>query len=63
MSKWYNNPNSFPEQVMEKIVERAIQEHKLFELLFTENGRKLWQVWGEERIRDLIFKKLGIKRR
>jgi len=63
MSKWHSNSNSFPEQVMEKIVERAIQEGKLFELLFTENGRKLWQIWGEERIRDLIFKKLGIKRR
>jgi hypothetical protein len=61
--KWHTNSGSSPEQTMERIVERAIQEGKLFELLFTENGRRLWQAWGEERIRDLIFQKLNIKRR
>jgi hypothetical protein len=51
----------FPEMCLERIVERAIEEGKLFELLFTERGRKLWQGWREDQIRALIFKKLGIK--
>jgi hypothetical protein len=59
--KWHTTSEAFPEQIIEEIVERAIQEGKLFELLFTKNGRRLWQFWGEERIRDLIFKKLKIK--
>ena len=36
----------FPEACLERIIERAIEEGKLFELLFTENGRKLWEKWG-----------------
>jgi hypothetical protein len=51
----------FPEMCLERIVERAIEEGKLFELLFTEKGRKLWQGWQEHQIRALVFKKLGIK--
>jgi hypothetical protein len=50
----------FPEACIEKIVERAIEEGKLFELLFTEEGRKLWEKWGEDRIRELVMKKLSI---
>jgi len=61
--KWHPPSEAFPEQIIERIVERAIQEGKLFELLFTENGHHLWQFWGEEKIRDLIFQKLKIKRR
>jgi hypothetical protein len=38
----------------------AIEEGKLFELIFTEEGRKLWEKWGEDRIRELVMKKLGI---
>jgi len=48
---------------LERIVERAIEEGKLFELLFTEEGRKLWKIWGEDRVRTLILKKLNIKKR
>ena len=50
----------FPEACIERIVERAIEEGKLFELLFTEEGRKLWEKWGEERIRALVMQKLSI---
>jgi len=50
----------FPEACIEKIVERAIEEGKLFELLFTEEGRRLWEKWGEDRIRELVMKKLSI---
>ena len=50
----------FPEACLERIIELAIEEGKLFELLFTENGRKLWEKWGEDRIRALVMKKLGI---
>ncbi len=53
----------FPEMCLERIVERAIEEGKLFELLFTEEGRKLWKIWGEDRVRTLILKKLNIKKR
>jgi len=37
----------FPEACLERIIEWAIEEGKLFELLFTENGRKLWEKWGK----------------
>ena len=50
----------FPEACLERIIERAIEEGKLFELIFTEEGRKLWEKWGEDRIRALVMKKLGI---
>ena len=51
----------FPEACLEKIVERAIEEGKLFELLFTEEGKKLWERWGEDKIRALVMQKLSIK--
>ena len=51
----------FPEACIEKIVEKAIEEGKLFELLFTEEGRKLWKGWGEDQIRALVMQKLKIR--
>jgi hypothetical protein len=51
----------FPEACIEKIVERAIEEGKLFELLFTEKGRQLWKGWREDQIRALVMQKLSIK--
>jgi hypothetical protein len=51
----------FPEMCLERIVERAIEEGKLFELLFTEEGRKLWKGWREDQIRALVMQKLGVK--
>jgi predicted nucleotidyltransferase len=51
----------FPEACIEKIVERAIEEGKLFELLFTDEGKKLWEKWGEDRIRALVMQKLNVK--
>jgi hypothetical protein len=44
----------FPEACLEKIVERAIEEGKLFELLFTDEGKKLWEKWGEERMGVIV---------
>jgi hypothetical protein len=52
---------AFPESCLEQIIERAIKEGCLFELLFTEKGRQLWRGWPERTIRNLVFKKLGIK--
>ncbi|MDK2800209.1 MAG: hypothetical protein PWQ70_1828 [Clostridiales bacterium] len=52
----------FPESCIERVVERAIEEGKLFELLFTEEGRRLWQGWREDQIRALVMKKLKIKK-
>ena len=51
----------FPEACIEKIVERAIEEGKLFELLFTKEGKRLWERWGEDRIRALVMQKLSVK--
>jgi hypothetical protein len=51
----------FPEACIEKIVEKAIEEGRLFELLFTEEGRKLWKGWREDQIKALVMQKLKIK--
>jgi len=51
----------FPEACIERVVERAIEENKLFELLFTEEGRKLWKGWREDQIRALVMQKLKIR--
>jgi len=51
----------FPEACIERVVERAIEEGKLFELLFTEEGKKLWKGWREDQIRALVMQKLKIK--
>jgi len=45
---------TFDEQVLEDIIEHAIQEGKLFELLFTDNGRRLWSSWSEDRMRKKV---------
>ncbi|RLF05877.1 MAG: hypothetical protein DRJ64_05095 [Thermoprotei archaeon] len=37
-----------------RIIERAIEEGKLFELLFTENGRRLWKNYPEKRVRKYV---------
>ena len=50
--------DSFPESVLESIIDRAIKEGKLFELLFTENGRRLWATWKEDTVKKLVRKKL-----
>jgi hypothetical protein len=51
----------FPESCIERVVERAIEEGKLFELLFTEEGRRLWKGWREDQIRALVMHKLKIR--
>jgi len=51
----------FPEACLERIVEQAIEEGKLFELLFTDEGRRLWEWRGEDKVKELVMKKLGIK--
>ena len=51
----------FPEACIERIVERAIEEGKLFELLFTEEGKRLWKGCREDQIRALVMQKLKIK--
>lgn len=59
----FRNTEKFPEMCLERLVERAIEGGKLFELLFTEEGRKLWEWRGEDKMRELVMKKLKIKRR
>lgn len=58
----FRNYGKFPEMCLERLVERAIEEGKLFELLFTEEGRRLWQGWREDQIRALVIEKLKIKK-
>ncbi len=57
----FRNYGKFLEMSLERIVERAIEEGKLFELLFTEEGRRLWEWLGEDKMRELVMKKLKIK--
>lgn len=59
----FRGSGKFPEMCLERIVEQAIEEGKLFELLFTEEGRRLWEWLGEGKMRELVMKKLKIKRR
>ncbi|MHA1289278.1 MAG: hypothetical protein ACTSPB_17975 [Candidatus Thorarchaeota archaeon] len=54
---------TFDEKILEDIIERAIQEGKLFELLFTNNGRRLWSSWPEERMRKKVKAALGRRKR
>ena len=56
------NAGKLPEMCLERLVERAIEEGKLFELLFTEEGRRLWEWRGEDKMRELVMKKLKIKK-
>ena len=53
------------EQILRNIIRDAINQNKLFELVFTENGRRLWQSWPEERFRkivlDILNKSGGLK--
>jgi hypothetical protein len=51
----------FPEACIERVVERAIEEGKLFELLFTEEGKQLWKGWREDQIKALVMQKLKIR--
>ena len=48
----------FPEKTLEGIIKKAIKEGKLFELLFTEEGRRLWMGWPERRVKEMVQKAL-----
>jgi len=37
-----------------EIVKKAIQERKLFELLFTEEGKRLWKSYPEDKVKELV---------
>ena len=37
-----------------EIIKRAIQERKLFELLFTEEGERLWKSYPEDKVKKLV---------
>ena len=48
---------------IEETVRKAIQQGKLFELIFTPQGRRLWAGYPENRIRQMVIKHLGSKKR
>ncbi len=48
----------FPEAVLKDIIRQAVKEGKLFELLFTEEGKRLWNSWPEERMKRFVLKEL-----
>jgi len=50
---------SFPERVLEDIVAKAIRKGKLFELLFSREGRRLWSSWSEDKVRLMVKRKLS----
>ena len=42
------------ERTLRDIVRKAIDEGKLFDLVFTEDGRRLWKSWSEERFKRIV---------
>ena len=50
------------EKILESIIKQAIQEGKLFELLFTDNGRRLWSSWPEDKMKKKVKQILQKKR-
>jgi len=54
---------AFPEACLEEIIERAVREGLLFELLFSENSKRLLEGFPQEKVREIILKKLGIDKR
>ncbi len=49
---------NFDESVLRDIIKKAINHGKLFELLFTDEGKRLWETWGEKRVKEMIQKEL-----
>jgi hypothetical protein len=52
----------FDESVLRSIIRKAIQEQKLFELVFTDEGRRLWATWPEEQFRRIVKEELKKRR-
>jgi len=48
----------FPKEVLRGIIRKAIQEGKLFDLIFSEEGRRLWARYPEEQIRRMVKEEL-----
>ena len=55
-------PKYVDEWFLQSIVRQAIKEGKLFELIFTENGRRLWKGWPEHKFKKLVLKELKRRR-
>lgn len=53
---------NFDESVLRNIIKKAIQEQKLFELIFTEKGKRLWASWSEEKVRQIVKEELKKRR-
>ena len=49
---------AWDESTLRSIIRKAIQEGKLFELVFTDEGRRLWASWPEERMRKIVREEL-----
>lgn len=49
---------TWDERTLRDIVRKAIQEGKLFELVFTEQGRRLWSSWTEKKFREIVLEEL-----
>lgn len=48
------------EQCVERLVEKAIEEGKLFELIFSEEGRKLWDGFiKQDKMKKLVRYKIS----
>jgi len=52
----------FPEKVLDDIIEKAIQEGKLFSLIFSDEGKRLISRWPEEYVKKRVRKILKGKR-
>jgi hypothetical protein len=51
------------EKILRDIISNAIQERKLFELIFTNEGRRIWENWPEEKVKKIVKELLKNKRR
>lgn len=48
-------------KVLRGIIRKAIEEGKLFELLFTEDGRRLWKSYPEHQMKKMVQEELSRK--
>jgi len=46
------------EEFLKGIIEESIKEGKLFDLLFTEEGRRLWQTWSGEQMKRFVHSRI-----
>lgn len=52
---------AWDEMVMREIIRKAIREGKLYELVFTDAGRRLWKTYPEDRFKRMVKEEISKK--